>query len=115
MKNVLLFMAAMLLLLLFTTISIIIAIEKTIRGKSSSNYFFECALAVDVLGNVMGQHIWNFIFISKDGYQFGKRGEAMSSVLGKNQRNGTLIYLGKIIVEILNLLQKDHCLISITP
>ena len=107
-------MAAMLLLLLFTTISIIIAIEKIIRGKASSNYFFECALAVDVLGNVMGQHIWNFIFISKDGYRFGKRGEAMSSVFGKNEKNLTTIYLGKVMVKVLNLLQKDHCLISIT-
>ena len=114
MKNVLLFMAAMLLLLLFTTISIIIAIEKIIRGKACSNYFFECALAVDVLGNVMGQYIWNFIFISKDGYQFGKRGEAMSSVFGKNQRDETLIFLGKIIVVVLNFFQKDHCLLSIT-
>ena len=107
-------MAAMLLLLLFTTISIIIAIEKTIRGKASSNYFFECALAVDVLGNVMGQHIWNFIFITKDGYQFGKRGESMSSVFGKNQITLTTIYLGKFMVKVLDLFQKDHCLISIT-
>ena len=114
MKNVLLFMASILLLLLFATISIIIAIEKIIRGKASSSYFFECALAVDVLGNVMGQHIWNFIFIAKDGYQFGKRGETMSSVFGKNQRDGTLIYLGKIVVSVLNFFQKDHCLISIT-
>ena len=114
MKNVLLFMASILLLLLFATISIIIAIEKIIRGKASSSYFFECALAVDVLGNVMGQHIWNFIFISKDGYQFGKRGEAMSSVFGKNQLTLTTIYLGKFMVKVLNLFQKDHCLISIT-
>ena len=114
MKNVLIFMVAMLLLLLFTTISIIIALEKTIRGKSSSSYFFECALAVDVLGSVMGQHIWNFIFITKQGYQFGKRSETMSSVLGKNQRNGTLIFLGRIIVKVLNFFQKDHCLNSIT-
>lgn len=107
-------MVAMLLLLLFTTISVIVAIEKVIRGKASSSYFFECALAVDILGNVMGQHIWNFIFIAKDGYQFGGRGETMSSVFGKNQRDGTLIFLGKIIVVVLNFFQKDHCLNSIT-
>ena len=113
MKNVLLFMVSILLVLAFTTVSIIVAIERIIRGKASSNYFFECALAIDVLGNALGQHIWNFIFITKDGYQFGKRGEPMSSVLGKNQRDGTLVYLGIIVVEILNFLEKDHCLKSI--
>ena len=115
MKNVILFIVSILLLLLFFTISIIIAIEKIIRGKSSSDYFFECAFAVDVLGNTLGQHIWNFIFISKDGYQFGKRGESMSSVFGKNQLTFTTIYLGKFMVMFLDFFQKNHCLISITP
>ena len=84
-----------------------------IRGKVSDNYFFECALAIDVLGNAMGLHIWNFVFITKQSYQFGKRGETMSSVLGKNQRDNTLKFLGTQLVAILNLIEKDHCLKSI--
>lgn len=115
MKNTLLFIASTLLLLLFFTISIIVVIEKIIRGKASDSYFFECAYAVDILGNVLGQHIWNFIFIKKYGYQFGRRGETMSSVLGKNQRDNTLTEIGTILVFILDLFQKNHCLISIAP
>ena len=113
MKNVLLFICSILLLILFFTISIIIAIIKIIIRKTSSSYFFECSFAVDVLGNVLGQHIWNFIFIKKNGYKFGRRAETMSSVLGKNQRDKTLTDIGITIVFILDLFQKNHCLISI--
>ena len=113
MENLLLFIISITLVLIFATMSIIVASIKIILGRSSSNYFFECALAIDILGNAMGQHIWNFIFIRKYGYQFGKRSETMSSALGKNQRDNTLITPGKIIVSILNFLEKDHCIISI--
>lgn len=100
--------------MLFGTISIIVAIQRIIVGKAHHSYFFECAFAVDILGNVMGQHLWNFIFIKNEGYKFGNRRETMSSVLGKNQRNNTLRWCGKTIVLILELFEKNHCLISIT-
>ena len=113
MKTVLLFIVSIILLALFSFWSVIIATEKIIRAKASDSYFFECAIAVDVLGNILGQHLWNFAFIANQGYQFGKRGETMSSVLGKNQRDNTLITLGKSIAKILDKFQKNHCLISI--
>ena len=113
MKNVLLFIVSIILLTLFSFWSVLIATEKIIRGKATDSYFFECAIAVDVLGNIMGQHLWNSIFIADEGYQFGKRGETMSSVLGKNKRDNTLITLGKTLANILDTFQKNHCLISI--
>ena len=113
MKNVLLFVVAILLLTLFGTISIIIATERILIGKASNRYFFECAFAVDVLGNTMGQYLWNLAFIKKQGYQFGTRHETISSVLGKNQRDDTLKWFGKLMVLILDLFEKNHCLISI--
>ena len=115
MKNVLLFISAFILLVIFGSISLVVAIEKIIRGKASDSYFFECALAIDVLGCTMGQHLWNAIFITDEGYQFGRRGETMSSVLGKNQVKCTLKPTGKMLVLILDKFQPNHCLISIIP
>jgi hypothetical protein len=37
----------------------------------------------------------------------------MSSALGKNQLAGTLKPAGKILVKILNLFEKNHCIINI--
>lgn len=114
MKNVLLFIVSILLLSLFSVASIVIATEFVIRGKTTSKYYFEVALQVDVLGNVMCQFLFNYLFITKEGYKFGKRGETISSVLGKNQRDETLIFLGLKLVATLDLFELNHCKISIT-
>lgn len=113
MKNVLLFIAAIILLFTFSTVSIAAAIILILRGKTSSNYFFESALQIDILGNILCQYILNKLFVENNGYQFGRRNETISSVLGKNQRDNTLRWFGKLIVLILDLFEKDHCLISI--
>ena len=113
MKNLLLFIVSILLILLFTTVSIIIGTYLFVTGKISSKYYFENAIQVDVLGNVMCQFILNWIFIKPNGYKFGKRGETISSVLGKNLRNTTLTATGNIMVIILNYFQPNHCILSI--
>lgn len=106
-------MVSILLLLIFGTVSIIVAIQRIIVGKAHHSYFFECAFAVDLLGNVLGQHLWNLILIQDEGYKFGNRRETMSSALGKNERDNTLRWCGKITVSILELFEKNHSLISI--
>lgn len=113
-KNILLFIVSIVLLGIFTTIGIIAAIVKIVVKGASTSYFIETALAVDILGNTLGQHLWNSIFIKDEGYCFGKLGETMSSVLGKNQRDNTLRRLGKLLVSILDTLETNHCLIAIT-
>ena len=50
---------------------------------------------------------------SKKGYEFGKRKETISSVLGKNQRDKTLTFTGKAIAFILDKIDKNHCQKSI--
>ena len=52
--------------------------------------------------------------VEKDGiitypYKFGVDGETISSALGKNQLMGTLTKEGKMLVNILNKLEKNHC------
>ena len=49
----------------------------------------------------------------ENGYQFGAVGETISSALGKNQRDKTLTICGKILVSILDFLDKNHCIKSI--
>ena len=106
-------MSSILLTILFMTIGIIAGTVLVLMGKTSSKYYFENALQVDVLGNVMCQFVFNWIFIKPNGYKFGKRGETISSVLGKNLRDGSLTKLGYGVAMSLNFFQPNHCILSI--
>lgn len=81
--------------------------------RVSNGYFYQFALAIDQLGNVAMQDLFNDILISHNGYKFGDVDETISSVLGKNERNGTLSGLGKMIVKILHFIDPNHALNSI--
>lgn len=73
----------------------------------------DIAVAVDATGNVVCEDFFNAILIKKQGYKFGKRKETVSSVLGKNQRDKTLIFCGRVLAKVLDTCEKDHCKISI--
>lgn len=67
------------------------------------------AISEDQYGNVLGQHLFNDVLItkySKD--KFGNPDETISSVLGKNKKAGTLTRLGKILSAILNWFDPNH-------
>ena len=81
--------------------------------KVGNGYFYKFALAIDQMGNVAMQDLFNVIFITKEGYKFGNQDETISSVLGKNQYRQTLSGLGIFIVKILNFIDKNHALNSI--
>jgi len=81
--------------------------------KRLDEQFLSIATSIDASGNVVCKDLFNLILIKKDGYQFGKRKETISSVLGKNQRDGTLTNTGKVIAFILDKIDTDHCLKSI--
>jgi len=44
-----------------------------------------------------------------ESYKFGDVRETISSALGKNQRDKTLTLFGKLVCNILNFLDKNHC------
>lgn len=67
----------------------------------------------DTFANVWGKHFFNRTMIFQDGYKFGNRKEALSSVYGKNQLIKRLRDLGKFIVSILNKIDPGHSLNSI--
>lgn len=81
--------------------------------KRLDQQFLSIATSIDASGNVICKDLFNLILIKKGGYEFGKRKETISSVLGKNQRDKTLTRTGKVIVFILDKIETDHCLISI--
>ena len=79
------------------------------------DYFRSSALDLDIYANHEFRRLWNKILIVQDGtaYPFGKKGESISSACGKNEEKGKLLNFGKVLVPILNFIQKNHCLISI--
>ena len=79
-----------------------------------SDYFYDIALSIDQLGNVTCKELFNDTLIShKSENKFGNPDETISSVLGKNKRDGTLTKAGKALDYILDKLDKDHTINSI--
>jgi hypothetical protein len=81
--------------------------------KDKWGYFKSSAVNIDKFGNREFRTLFNKVLILKDGCKFGDIGETISSVLGKNQLTGTLTRFGKVIVWILDKIDKDHCFKSI--
>lgn len=63
----------------------LVKIKGRIQGYDRSQ-----ALAIDVFAGCNYRSLWNETLIKDNGYKFGTEGETMSSVLGKNEINGTL-------------------------
>ncbi|WP_222984832.1 hypothetical protein [Flagellimonas meishanensis] len=76
-------------------------------------FALQIAISVDQLGNVVMQHLFNALWISKDGYAFGNRDETISSVLGKNKQLQTLTGFGRAIDGFLDFIDPNHSLNSI--
>jgi len=139
--NILLFTVSIILILIFSTIGILTSIIQILFYKASTKYFRDCAVTIDVLGNIICQHLFNAILIKEDSKnKFGKLKETISSTVGKNIltsqstlykvyyifkiRNvkfltfgifwySDLKFLGNILANILDKLDKNHCLKSI--
>ena len=112
-----LFIIATVLWLPLTIINILVVIWTHTKRKGYLNavdgYFFDLALDIDIASNHLIRASWNKSLRTSGGYAFGKKGETISSALGKNQRDGTLSWFGKALCEILDFLDKDHCKNSI--
>jgi hypothetical protein len=104
--GVLLFIIAYILFLPLTLINYLFV-------KNKKGYFRSSAISLDRFGNREFRTLFNKVLILKNGYQFGDIGETISSVLGKNERDKTLTKSGKILVWILDKLDKNHAFKSI--
>ena len=76
-------------------------------------YFKSSAVNLDRFGNFEFRTLFNLVLKKKGGYEFGNFEETISSVLGKNQRDNTLSRTGKVLVWILDTIEKEHCKKSI--
>ena len=106
------------LLLLAIIITLFISFFKRKVGNgflNVSQYLRDVAYGIDQLGNVVCADLLNLTLIKykKGGYRFGNPDETISSVLGKNYKLGTLTLIGKILDNILNLIDKNHSVNSI--
>jgi 8-oxo-dGTP diphosphatase len=81
--------------------------------KNLNEQFISIATSIDASGNVIFEDLFNLLLIKGSGYKFGNRKETISSVLGKNQRDKTLTLIGTALANILDMLDKNHCLNSI--
>jgi 8-oxo-dGTP diphosphatase len=82
--------------------------------KRMDSFFMDIAISIDQTGGVMCKELFNDALIShKSKNKFGNPDETISSVLGKNEKEGTLIFLGKALNFVLNLLEPGHTFNSI--
>ena len=104
--GILLYIIATILWVILTPINWAIV---TIKYGLSNSYFLETAVDIDKFGNRNFRTFLNASMRLRNGYNFGNVNETISSALGKNQRDGTLSWFGKIICFILDKLDKKHC------
>jgi len=82
--------------------------------KDKYGYFNSSAVNLDKFGNREFRTLFNKTLINNKGHKFGSIEETISSVLGKNQLTGTLTKCGLILVWILDKIENDHALKSIS-
>jgi len=114
--GIILYIIATFLWVILTPINWVIV---SIKHGISNNYFLETATDIDKFGNRNFRAFLNATMLKKDvtsiiePIKFGNVTETISSVLGKNQRDNSLSFFGKIIVKILDTIEKNHCKNSI--
>lgn len=79
------------------------------RGKAKG-YFMSTAINLDRFGNYEFRSLFNSLLIHPDSQnRFGDFEETISSVLGKNLQTNTLTTGGRLLVWLLDFIDKDHC------
>ncbi|SDZ90657.1 hypothetical protein SAMN05443667_101243 [Flavobacterium gillisiae] len=81
--------------------------------ENKEGYFRNTALNLDKFANREFRTFWNKTLRIKGGYDFGRENETLSSALGKNELLGALTRTAKMLVWVLNKIEKDHCLNAI--
>jgi hypothetical protein len=81
--------------------------------KNKSGYFKSSAINLDKFGNREFRTLLNKTLKTENGHYFGDLKETISGVLGKNERDNTLSKTGKILVWILDKIDKNHAFKSI--
>jgi 8-oxo-dGTP diphosphatase len=117
-KHFLLFCIAFILFVTTAPIGFLYALIRQLFFKSISSlsvFLLQVALALDIAGNILMQHVLNDALLIKNQntHNFGNTKETISSVLGKNSLTQTLNAAGRGLNRFLNWLDKNHTLNSI--
>jgi hypothetical protein len=104
---------AFLLFPILSVLNIVVVVWKNPKWKTFTDYFLQSAVDIDVFGNHNLRTLLNTILRKRNGYNFGKNEETISSALGKNKRDKTLSIVGILICKILDTLDKNHSIKSI--
>ena len=117
-KHFLLFCIAFILFVTTAPIGFLYALIRQLLFKSISSlsvFLLQVALALDIAGNILMQHVLNDTLLIKNQntHYFGNTKETISSVLGKNSLTQTLNAAGRGLNSFLNWLDKNHTLNSI--
>lgn len=107
-KNALLLLSAYVLALVILPVGFTAGLLVSLLKWRLSAYLFSVALTIDQSGNVICQHLFNALLITRHGYRFGNEDEVISSVIGKNQQRNTLTLLGKALAAMLNAIDPGH-------
>ncbi len=111
MKYIFLFITALFLFVILAPIGFIVAMFDS--WSNIKKYFFGMAISIDQMGNVVCSKFFDWLLIDSDGYKFGDEDETISSVLGKNNKLGTLSKWGMFLDAILSLFEENHSIKSI--
>jgi len=106
-----LFLIAYSLLLPLTIINYFVVLFSA--KDDAKRYFRSTAINIDKFGNREFRTLWNKMLRKENGYKFGNPEETISSALGKNERDGTLSGIGKVLTWLLNIIDKNHSVKSI--
>lgn len=98
---------------ILTPLAYTYGVIRSLANKDFNRYNKHLAIAKDQYGNGLCQYLFNDLLITKDGYKFGNIDETISSVVGKNKRDNTLSFLGRVLDSILNKIDKNHSIKSI--
>ena len=114
-RNVLLFIVAVLLVVLLSPLAVLAKIVFVIRRrKIDSEWFRRLAISLDQFGNVLADDLFNWLLIHDDHIApFGDEDETVSSVLGKNYLEHNLTVLGKALRYLLHMIDPKHSINSI--
>lgn len=106
---------------MYTVIRLSIGVSFKTLTKRVDQLMKQTAIAVDQLGNVFMQEVFNDFLIKIDMYEdregklfvvhphkFGSEDETISSVLGKNKKLGTLTWFGKLLAWFLDKTDPNH-------
>ena len=104
----LLIISSCLKLILAPILYLVGAILSLFKG-GFNQWNLDLAIAKDQYGNALGKYVWNGLLINKHSkHLFGNIDETISSVLGKNKRDGTLTFLGIFVDKVLDAIDPNH-------